>query len=80
MVTEAAIQKKNGSGSPTPLADSAYILGHAGNRLSVAELGGRTVWKVFYDSHLTTATKQELLDYAKKIDDLLGDLFTPPIR
>ena len=38
-----------------------------------------TLWKEFYTEH-PTATKQELLDFAKQIDDKFGHLFDPPIR
>ena len=39
----------------------------------------RTLWDEFYESH-QTATKEQLLEHAKKIDDLFGSLFDPPIR
>jgi RHS repeat-associated protein len=38
-----------------------------------------TLWKEFFDTH-PTATKSELLDFAKKIDDIFGDQFEPPVR
>jgi hypothetical protein len=40
----------------------------------------RTEWNRFYELHPTTATKQQLLDYATKIDNMFGHLFLPPIR
>ena len=40
----------------------------------------RALWDLFYEQHPITCTKQELLDYAKKIDDVFGSEFSPPIR
>ena len=38
-------------------------------------------WNEFYRKHPpATTTKQEILDFAKKIDDLYGHLFNPLIR
>jgi RHS repeat-associated protein len=39
----------------------------------------RGLWDEFYASH-ATATKEQLLEHAKKIDDLFGSLFDPPVR
>jgi hypothetical protein len=39
----------------------------------------RKLWEEFYRTHAMT-TKEESLQYAKKIDDLFGDQFYPPIR
>jgi len=40
----------------------------------------RRLWDNFYAKHPNGVKKEELLEYAKKIDDLLGDKFVPPIR
>jgi hypothetical protein len=40
----------------------------------------RELWDAFYQTHPATCTKQDLLDYAKRIDDVFGGLFSPPIR
>ncbi len=43
----------------------------------------RREWNAFYrqfDQAGTVPTKQQLLDKAKAIDDLLGHLFNPPLR
>ena len=39
----------------------------------------RKLWDQFYKNH-QTATKEQLLEQAKKIDDLFGSQFDPPIR
>lgn len=42
----------------------------------------REMWNSFYKQHPPSSppTKQQLLDYAKTIDDTLGNLFEPAIR
>ncbi len=42
----------------------------------------RIEWNKFYDEYPlgTTPTRQEVLNYAKHVDDLLGKYFSPPIR
>ena len=40
----------------------------------------RIEWNKFYDTHKTSATKDELLKKATEIDDMFGHLFTPPVR
>jgi RHS repeat-associated protein len=40
----------------------------------------RRLWDEFYLRHPKTCTKQDLLDYAKKIDDLFGDQFSLSLR
>jgi hypothetical protein len=40
------------------------------------QLNGRYAFSCIHP----TATKQELLDFAKQIDDKFGHLFDPPIR
>jgi hypothetical protein len=39
----------------------------------------RTLWNQFYRAH-STASRQQFLDYATYVDDLLGDYFAPRIR
>jgi len=47
------------------------------NTLHLSEI--RIAWNKFYRTH-KTATLDELLDYATKLDDEFGHLFDPPIR
>ena len=39
----------------------------------------RKQWNEFYRTH-PNPTKRQLLDFATKIDDELGHLFTPPVK
>ncbi len=51
--------------------------GSVNNAVHLSEI--RIMWNKFYESH-PTATRQEVLDYATKVDDTVGQWFTPRVR